>query len=553
MAAPFGRRRTPRCAVSAAVGCVAVAMALFPAIADAAEPPPSHPFLFALQGEIKEPGTVPLPPPEGELEDACGVAVDSVGDIYVSDYYHRTIDVYRVNGKGVPEYLTQLVDPDPDGPCNLAVDSAGNVYVNNWHRDVVRFTPSEFPPSESTRYGSETMIDFPTAPGARSTGVAIDPATGEIYVDDRTYVAVYEPSGTLTEKIGEGTLVAGYGAAVSDFGVTEGDVYVPDAATNTVKVFGPAGEALAPIDGAGTPQRGFHSLADSNVAVDQSDGHLYVADNTQPGFESPAAVVDEFNAAGDYRGQLPQAMVDAGPTALAVDGGGDVLATSGNTEKAIVYAFGPAFPAHALTVAKTGTGQGTVSSEPAGIECGAACGAEFNAGEEVILTAAPSSGSVFVAWSGCEHPVGARCRLTLGADTEVSAEFQALPPAPLALVAGAGTPDAPGPAPKTSSTASLALARASVSGLTATLQATVPAPGTLTATGPGLSPTELPVSAGPATLRLHLDHRGRLALHKAKRHRLALKATVTFKPNDGAAASVLSKTVTFKTKSQEKR
>ena len=136
--------------------------------------------------------------------------------------------------------------------------------------------------------------------------------------------------------IGSGTLGQGYGVAVSDYSTTEGEIYVPDAASGTVKVYDPAVNLTTPVEeinGRGTPQRGFHSLADSAVAIDQADGHLFVADNLEPGFETPAAVVDEFNAAGDYRGQLPHPLTDAEPSALAVDEHGRVYVTSGNGRK----------------------------------------------------------------------------------------------------------------------------------------------------------------------------------------------------------------------------
>ena len=414
---------------------------------------PSHNFLSSLQGFIKEPGHIPIPPPEGEFEDACGVAVDSFGDVYLADYYHRTIDVYGPTR----EYLTQIKDPDPDGPCNLAVDSEGHLYVNNWRRDVVRFTPSEYPPTETTTYGPATTIDFPSAPGARSTGVFLDPATGDLYVDDRTYVAVYEAASLGQAEpeplrtIGLVTLGQGYGVAVSSFTATAGDVYAPDAASETVKVFDPSGTLVDEIDGAGTPQRGFHSLADSGVAIDQSDGHLFVADNLEPGFERPAAVVDEFNSAGAYRGQLPHAFIDAEPSALAVDEHSNVYATSGNDENAVLYGFGPTLPASSLTVAKTGAGEGTVTSEPAGINCGTACAAEFNAGDEVGLTAVPSPGSEFAGWSGGGCAETAPCHLTMSADSEVTAEFEALPPAlSLARTAAVASAAIAAPPPATS-------------------------------------------------------------------------------------------------------
>jgi hypothetical protein len=432
----FGAKAWARCARGS--GAVLLAAAVLMAVPAAAAALPSHPLLFSLKGEVAN--GVPVPPPEGEFEDACGVAVDSQGDLYVSDYYHRTIDVYGPgSGTQSGQYLTQIQDPDPDGPCNLAVDGAGNVYVNNWRRDVARFAPTEFPPTEETVYGDPTVVDFPAAAGARSTGVFLDPASGDLYVDDRTYVAVYEPlqlAETEPEPamvIGAGTLGQGYGVAVSDFAATQGDVYVPDAVSNTVKVYDPATSLTNPvaeIDGAGTPQHGFVSLLDSSVAIDQADGHVFVADDLEPGLESPAVAVDEFNSRVEYRGQLPGSFVDAQPSALAVGGDSSVFVTSGNTEGAAAFAFGPTEPAHRLEVQRNGAGEGTITSQPSGISCGTACAAEYSAGEEIFLTAIPAPDSAFVAWTGCNRTAGGRCTVILGSDRTVSAEFGPAPMSP---------------------------------------------------------------------------------------------------------------------------
>jgi hypothetical protein len=55
-----------------------------------------------------------------------------------------------------------------------------------------------------------------------------------------------------------------------------------------------------------------------------------------------------------------------------------------------------------LTVAPEGTGTGEVTSSPAGIDCGGTCTAQFEAGQEVTLTASPAPGSLFVAWKYCD-------------------------------------------------------------------------------------------------------------------------------------------------------
>ena len=81
-----------------------------------------------------------------------------------------------------------------------------------------------------------------------------------------------------------------------------------------------------------------------------------------------------------------------------------------------------------LTVAKNGTGSGTVTSSPAGISCGSTCSASFAGGTSVTLTAAAASGSTFAGWSGCDSQSGATCTVNLSSDKSVTATFIAIPP-----------------------------------------------------------------------------------------------------------------------------
>jgi YVTN family beta-propeller protein/YD repeat-containing protein len=59
-----------------------------------------------------------------------------------------------------------------------------------------------------------------------------------------------------------------------------------------------------------------------------------------------------------------------------------------------------AFNKPKLTVTKKGTGTGTVTSSPAGINCGSDCNENYSKGTQVTLTATPSTGSSFAGWSG---------------------------------------------------------------------------------------------------------------------------------------------------------
>lgn len=79
-----------------------------------------------------------------------------------------------------------------------------------------------------------------------------------------------------------------------------------------------------------------------------------------------------------------------------------------------------------LTVERKGTGTGTVTSSPSGIECGSTCSAEYDNGIEVTLTGTPGAGSEAVQWSGCTSVTGdGKCKVTMTAAKTVAATFAA--------------------------------------------------------------------------------------------------------------------------------
>jgi hypothetical protein len=81
-----------------------------------------------------------------------------------------------------------------------------------------------------------------------------------------------------------------------------------------------------------------------------------------------------------------------------------------------------AAPVSVLSVTLAGSGGGSVTSKPSGINCGTACSNSFITGTQVTLTAAPNASSNFTGWSGgCSGTT--TCDVTLNAAASVTATF----------------------------------------------------------------------------------------------------------------------------------
>jgi len=306
--------------------------------------------------------------PEGQIEGACGLAISPLTHVlYVSDYYHRAVRRFSLAGNYSGSQSLAGGDPrleinSYDAVCALAADGAGNLYAHEFHQAVERLLP-----------GEQSVDD------GESTGVAVDDA-GNVYVDDRTYVAVYEAPVEAgeepAEKIGLGSLVDAYGVAVDS---KAGKVYVPDAADETVKVFEPSASLAVPVGTIdGPPGIGFNSLFNGALAVDASEtegeGHLLVLDNTKPLFERPAAAIYEFDSNGAYLDRLATRTVGATggkkhdgpifgePSGIAIDPvSGDLYVTTGNSEGSNVLKYGRYEPLAPAPAAQGEEGEGGTS------------------------------------------------------------------------------------------------------------------------------------------------------------------------------------------------
>lgn len=93
---------------------------------------------------------------------------------------------------------------------------------------------------------------------------------------------------------------------------------------------------------------------------------------------------------------------------------------------------------YTLTVAAPTSGAGTITSNPAGINCPSTCSASYVSGTSVTLTAAPATGYTFTGWSGSCSGNNTTCTVTLSAAANVSATFSNEPGLTVTIT-GSGT------------------------------------------------------------------------------------------------------------------
>ena len=234
-----------------------------------------------------------------------GVAVDSAGNVYVADTDNHTIR--KVTSVGTVSTLAGQAGSNgsSDGtgsaarfknPRGVAVDSAGNVYVTEYGNHTIRMvTPGGVVTTLAGLAGSFGSSDG-TGSAARfngPAGVGVDSA-GNVYVADSVNhtIRMVTPGGVVTTLVGlAGSLGSsdGTGSAArfhypSGVAVNSaGNVFVGDTYNHTIRKIAPGAGvttigglagSLGSSDGTGSVARFRYPYG---VAVDNAD-NVYVAD-----------------------------------------------------------------------------------------------------------------------------------------------------------------------------------------------------------------------------------------------------------------------------------
>ena len=345
-----------------------------------------------------------------------GVAVDSAGNLYVADTINDTIR--KITPAGAVSTLAGFPgifnggSADGTGsaarfnvPSGLAVDSIGNVYVADTENYTIRkITPAAVVTTLAGLAGTIGSADG-TGSAARfyyPSGVAVDDA-GNAYVADRNNHTIRKitPSGmvgTLAGLAGTGGSADGTGSAAR-FSLPQGlavdsagNVYVADTGNSTMRKITPGGvvSTLAGLTGSQGSANGTGSAArfrnPPGVAVD-SAGNVYVADSNNHTIRkiTAAGVVTTLaGLAGSY-GSADGTGSGARfyyPDGVAVDSAGNVYVADTSN-----YTIRKITPAGAVSTLAGLAGY-------YGSDDGAGWGARFSAPEGVAVD---SAGNVYVA------------------------------------------------------------------------------------------------------------------------------------------------------------
>ncbi|MGD1085205.1 MAG: NHL repeat-containing protein [Verrucomicrobiota bacterium] len=322
--------------------------------------------------------------------EPSGVAVDSLGNLYVADQYNCVVrKVTRAGANWVVSTIAGRPDtynakpPIVNGtnsqalfgygsPTGVAVDAAGNVYAaDQWNNAIRKISPlagtTNWVVSTIAGNGVSGSADGTNA-AARfyyPTGVAVD-ARGDLYVADQynntirkiTPVAAAGTTNWVVSTIAGFAGVQGSadgtnanasfydpsGVAVD----TNGNVYVADQYNNIIRRITPSGTnwVVRTIAGAGPDNPGSKDGTNNSaqfytptgVAVDTS-GNVYVADEENDTIRKIAPVGTNW-VVSTLGGQALNSGTNDGvgtnalfffPFGLAVDSAGDVyVADSGN-------------------------------------------------------------------------------------------------------------------------------------------------------------------------------------------------------------------------------
>jgi len=261
-----------------------------------------------------------------------GIAIDSNGDVYISELMGNRIGKYTSTGAFITTWGTfGINDGQFNWPKYIAVDGENNIYV----ADEKNLRIQKF--NSAGIYITKWEVDF-------AGTIAVDKLNKWVYtINVSNILQKFDLSGNFIMQwggtgTGDGQLMLSNQNDLSKQGMNgqmavdkAGNIYVVDNMNFRIQKFSSSGDYIMKWGSKGSG--GGQFLFPCGIAIDSANGFVYVADNSaQFGGSANIARIEKFDLMGNF---IKQWVVtdDADKSqvmALAVDNKGNVLSVRGS-------------------------------------------------------------------------------------------------------------------------------------------------------------------------------------------------------------------------------